>query len=92
MRQHEEDPLTVIVFAEDSLSRHGLAAILELEPAIVAVLVETPAQLTEDKSGNADVLVWDMGWDFSSHVSAEVWETVGLIRLTAQESGLVPLV
>ena len=76
MRQHEEDSLTVIVFAEDSLSRHGLAAILELELAIVAVLVETPAQLTKDKTGNADVLVWDMGWDFSARDSTEVWETV----------------
>ncbi len=76
MRQHEEDSLTAIVFAEDSLSRHGLAAILELEPAIVAVLIETPSQLTKDKTGNADVLVWDMGWDFSAHESTEVWETV----------------
>ena len=76
MRQHEEDSLTVIAFAEDSLSRHGLAAILDLDPAIVAVLVETPAQLTEDKTGTADVLVWDMGWDFSAHDSTEVWETV----------------
>ena len=76
MRQHEEDSLTVIVFAEDSLSRHGLAAILDLEPAIVAVLVETPSQLTKDKTENADVLVWDMGWDFSAHDSTEVWEAV----------------
>lgn len=76
MRQHEEDPLTAIVFAEDSLSRHGLAAILELDPAIVAVLVETPAQLTKVKTGIADVLVWDMGWDFSAQDSTEVWETV----------------
>ena len=76
MRQHEEDSLTVIVFAEDSLSRHGLAAILDLEPAIVAVLVETPSQLTKDKTEIADVLVWNMGWDFSAHESTEVWETV----------------
>jgi len=76
MRQHEVDPLTVIVFAEDSLSRHGLAAILELDPAIVAVLVETPAQLTKVKTGIADVLVWDMGWYFSAQDSTEVWETV----------------
>ena len=76
MRHHEEDSLTVIVFAEDSLSRHGLAALLDLDPAIVAVLVETPAQLTRDNTVNADVLVWDMGWDFSAHDSTEVWETV----------------
>ncbi len=76
MRHHEEDSLTVKVFAEDSLSRHGLAAILDLDPAIVAVLVETPALLPEDKTANADVLVWDMGWDFSAHDSTEVWETV----------------
>lgn len=76
MRQHEEDSLTVIVFAEDSLSRHGLAALVDLDPAIVAVLVEAPTQLTRDKTGNANVLVWDMGWDFSAHDSTEVWETV----------------
>ncbi len=76
MGKREEDPLTVIVFAEDSLSRHGLAAIFDLEPAIDLVMVESPAQLTLNKTENANVLVWDMGWDFSAIDSPEVWETV----------------
>ncbi len=72
----EEDSLTAIIFAEDPLSRHGLAAILDPEPAIVTFLAESPAQLTQDKVGSANVLVWDTGWDFSASDSAEVWETI----------------
>ncbi len=72
----EEDFLTAIIFAEDPLSRHGLAAILYPEPAIVTFLAESPAQLTQDKVGSANVLVWDTGWDFSASDSPEVWETI----------------
>ena len=76
MQSCGEEPLTVIVFAEDLLSRHGLTAILNLEPAIDTVLVETSAQLTQDKIGSADALVWDMGWDSSVSEPPEIWETV----------------
>ncbi len=76
MPKFEEDSLTVIVFAEDSLSRHGLAALLEPVPAIVVILVESPAQLTQDKVRSGNVLVWQIGWDFPDADSAEVWETI----------------
>ncbi len=76
MPKLEENSLTVIVFAEDPLSRHGLSAVLDLDPAIVTVLVESSTQLTQDKVRNANVLLWDMGWDFPTADSAEVWNTI----------------
>lgn len=72
----EENSLTVIVFSEDPLSRHGLAAILDLEPAITTALVESTAQLTQDKVSTANVLLWDMGWDVPAADSAEVWGVI----------------
>ena len=73
MPRLEENSLTVIIFAEDPLSRHGLAAILDQEPAIATAMIESSAQLTQEKVTTATVLLWDMGWDFPAADSAEVW-------------------
>ena len=76
MGEYIEDPLTVMIFADDSLSLHGLAAILAQEPALAVVPVETVAQLTQDKVAGASVLLWDAGWDSATAGSGQVWETL----------------
>ncbi len=76
MQLDSEDLPTVYLFAEDPLSRHGLAAILDLEPAIATVLVESPTQLTQYAVRSANVLLWDMGWDFPAADSDGVYDTI----------------
>ena len=76
MEEYREYPLTVLIFADDSLTLRGLAAILAQEPATIAVPVESVAQLTQDTVAGADVLLWDLGWDSVATGSGEVWETL----------------
>ena len=76
MGEYREDPLTVLIFAEDALVLHGLAAILAQETASSVVPVESVAQLAQDKVAGADVLLWDLGWDSAFTGSGEVWETL----------------
>lgn len=76
MVEYKEDRLTVLIFADDSLSLHGLAAILAQEPAPIVVPVESVAQLTQEMVAVDSVLLWDLGWDFAAHGSGEPWETL----------------
>lgn len=76
MGEYREDLLTVLIFADDSLSLHGLAAILTQEPVLDVVPVESVAQLTQDKVAGASVLLWDVGWDSVTAISRQVWETL----------------
>lgn len=76
MEQHREDALTVVILADDSLSLHGLAAILSQESTLIVAPVESVAQLTQDNVAAADVLLWDLGWDSAATASGEVWETL----------------
>ncbi len=76
MGEYRDDPLTVLILADDSLSLHGLAAILAQEPALIVVPVESVAQLAQDKVAAASVLLWDAGWDTATAGSGKVGETL----------------
>ncbi len=76
MGEYNEDRLTVLIFAVDSLNLHGLAAILEQEPTQTVVPVESVADFTREKTAIASVLLWDLGWDSATAVPREVWETI----------------
>ncbi len=76
MEERREYPLTVLIFADDSLTLRGLAAILAQEPATIAVPVESVAQLTQDTVADADVLLWDLGWDPVATGSGKAWKTL----------------
>lgn len=72
MEENPEDLLTVAIFADDSLTLHGLAAILVQEPGFNVVPIAPDAQMTPATVGSADVLIWDTGRDAASTL-AEVF-------------------
>ncbi len=76
MEEYRVDPLTVLIFADDSLTLHGLAAILSQETVLSVVTIESVAQLTQEKVSGESVLLWDVGWDSAAAGSGRVWEKI----------------
>jgi len=61
-----DDPLQLIVLADDPLARAGLAALLAALPGCRVVYqghAELLADAAEGELGPADAIVWDVGWD-----------------------------
>jgi DNA-binding NarL/FixJ family response regulator len=61
-----DDPLRLIVLADDPLARAGLAALLAGLPGCRVVYQghsELLADATDGEVDSADAIVWDVGWD-----------------------------
>lgn len=62
-----DDPLRLIVLADDPLARAGLAALLVTLPGCLVVAQGSGEMLADAAAGEADVvadvIVWDVGWE-----------------------------
>jgi DNA-binding NarL/FixJ family response regulator len=87
-----DDPLRLIVLANDPLARAGLAALLAGLPDC-RVVAQGSAELLDDAAGNeldpADAIVWDVGWDWDGPREGEERLGAGLpvLALVADEEG-----
>jgi DNA-binding NarL/FixJ family response regulator len=87
-----EEPLRLVVLADDPLARAGLAALLALLPDCMVAGQGNSDLLYEASSGTddwpADVIVWDVGWE----TAEREWDDplaggVPVLALTADEEG-----
>ena len=83
--------LRVLIVANDSLARLGLAALLTDEPGLTVVGQAGETDLSgSQEMYHPDVVLWDMGWNTSplgEHV-AEQTEGAPVVALVANEDGV----
>ncbi len=85
-----DETLKLIVLADDPLARAGLAALLASLPGCAVVEQSSGASLFDAEAGlsdlQADLIVWDVGWETAEPSDAELAETdVPLLALVADE-------
>ena len=92
-----DDPLRLIVLADDPLARAGLAALLANLPGCLVVAQSSTEALAEAAAGEADafgdadafadVIVWDAGWDTSGDRDEPLSQAAPVLALTLDAEG-----
>ena len=86
-----DDPLRLIVLADDPLARAGLAALLGNLSGCLVVAQSGTEALAEAAAGeadaNVDVIVWDTGWDTSGDRDEPLRQAAPVLALTLDEEG-----
>ena len=81
-----DDPLRLIVLADDPLARAGLAALLAGLPGCRVVYQGHSEMLTDAAAGEldpADAIVWDLGWDASREREERLGLALPVLALAA---------
>jgi DNA-binding NarL/FixJ family response regulator len=87
-----EEPLRLIVLADDPLARAGLAALLGLLPGC-SIIAQGSSELLYEATGGGtdlpvDVIVWDVGWETANREWDEPLAAgVPVLGLVADEEG-----
>ena len=81
-----DDPLRLIVLADDPLARAGLAALLANLPGC-RVIYQGHAELLADAADgeldSADIIVWDVGWDAAREREERLGAALPVLALAA---------
>ena len=88
-----DEPLRLIVLADDPLARAGLAALLATLPGCLVVAQSSAAALADVAAGEDDVghdvdlIVWDVGWETTRDREERLGGGVPVLALVADEEG-----
>lgn len=85
-----DDPLRLIVLADDPLTRAGLAALLANLPGCLVVLQGSTALLADAADGEldpADAILWDVGWDAPREREEHLGYSLPVLALAPDEDG-----
>ena len=86
-----DEPLRLIVLADDPLARAGLAALLANLPGCRVVAQGSAALLADAADGEldpADVVVWDAGWDAANEREERLGLALPVLALVPDEESV----